>query len=182
MDTDAATTTNYITDEVKALIGLESEWEESCDVVERGQIRRHIQATIEDDPVYWDDDYAAGTKFGGVVAPPLFPLHALRVPAGTPDPFEGRATDPDFDGSVRGVMKGLVPLPIPLTRVLNGGNEVEIYQQAKPGEKIRVKSKYIDIYQREGKSGPLVFLLTETSYFNEKNELLLKSVQTRIIR
>ncbi len=52
----------------------------------------------------------------------------------------------------------------------------------KPGERIRVKSKYTDIYQREGKSGPLVFLLTETSYYNDKDELLLKSVQTRIIR
>lgn len=173
---------DYITEEVKALIGLESEWEEACDPVERGQIRRHVQATIEDDPVYWDDSYAAGTKFGGVVAPPLFPLHALRPTPGTPDPFKDAASNPDFDGSIRGMMKGLKPLPIPLTRVLNGGNAVEIYQQAKPGEKIRVRSKYLDIYQKEGRTGTMVFLLTETVYTNEKGELLLKAIQTRILR
>lgn len=175
-------TVNYITDEVKAMIGLESEWEEACDPVERGQIRRHIQATMEDDPAYWDDARAAETKFGGVVAPPLFPLHALRVPAGAPDPLAKAASDPDFDGSVRGVMKGLPPLPIPLTRVLNGGNDVEVYQLAKPGERVRIKSKYLDIYQKEGRSGTMVFLLTETIYANEKGETLLKAIQTRIIR
>lgn len=173
---------DYITDEVKALIGLESEWEESCDPVEKGQIRRHIQAVMDQDPVYWDEEYAAKTRFGGVVAPPLFPIHALRPAAGTPDPFVRAATDPDFDGSVRGVMKGLVPLPIPLTRVLNGGNKVEVYQLARPGEKIRVKSKYVDIYQKDGRSGPLVFLLTETIYTNQKGETLLKALQTRILR
>ncbi len=174
--------TNYITDEVKALIGLESEWEEACDPVERGQIRRHMQATMDADPLYWDDAHAASTRYGGVSAPPLFPLHVLRVAPGTPDSFARAATDRHFDGSVRGVMKGLVPLPIPLTRVLNGGNEVEIYQLAKPGERIRVKSKYLDIYQREGRSGPLVFLITQTVYINEKGETLIKALQTRIIR
>jgi acyl dehydratase len=173
---------NYITDEVKALIGLESEWVEACDPVERGQIRRHVQATMDDDPIYWDEAYARNTKFGGVVAPPLFPLHALRQPAGTPDAFERAASDPDFDGSVRGLMKGLKPLPIPLTRVLNGGNQVEIYRLAKPDEKIRIKSKYLDIYQKEGRSGTMVFLLTETIYATDKGEVLIKAIQTRILR
>jgi acyl dehydratase len=173
---------DYITDEVKALIGAESEWEEAWDPVERGQIRRHAQATMDDDPVYWDEEAAKKTRYGGVVAPPLFPLHALRVRPDAVDPFARAATDPDFDGSVRGVMKGLPPLPIPLTRVLNGGNDVEIYQLAKPGENIRVKSKYLDIYQKEGRTGTMVFLLTETIYTNQKGELLLKAVQTRIMR
>ena len=173
---------DYITDEVKALIGAESEWEEAWDPVERGQIRRHVQATMDPDPVYWDEAAAKKSRYGGVVAPPLFPLHALRVRPDAPDPFERAATDPHFDGSVRGVMKGLPPLPIPLTRVLNGGNAVEVYQLAKPGEKIRIKSKYLDIYQKEGRSGTMVFLLTETVYTNQKGELLLKAVQTRIMR
>ena len=86
--------TNYITDEVKALIGLESEWVEACDPVERGQIRRHAQAIMDPDPAYWNDEYAKSTAVGGVAAPPLFPLHALRVPADAPDSFERAATDP----------------------------------------------------------------------------------------
>ena len=137
---------------------------------------------MDEDPIFWDDAMAAKTRYGGVVAPPLFPLHALRVPAGSPEMFARAATDPHFDGSVRGVMKGLPPLPVPLTRVLNGGNDVEIYQYAKPGERIFVKSKYLDIYQKEGRTGIMVFLITETLYANEKREILIKALQTRIMR
>ena len=137
---------------------------------------------MDEDPMYWDEAAAADGPFGGVVAPPLFPLHVLRPAPGGTDPLARAATDPDFDGSVRGMMKGLKPLPIPLPRVLNGGNQVEIYQLAKPGEKVKVRSKYIDIFQKDGRSGTLVFLITETLYKNEKDELLLKAIQTRIIR
>lgn len=173
---------NYITDEVKSYIGMESEWVECSDVVERGQVRRHFQAIMDPDPAYWDDERARKTKFGEVVAPPLFPIHALRPVPGGADPFETAATDPDFDGSSRGPVKGLPLPPIPLVRVLNGGNQVELYQQAKLGEKVFFKSRYTDVYQKEGRTGTMVFLFTETTYKNEKDEILMKATQTRIMR
>lgn len=173
---------NYITDEVKSFIGRESEWMDCCDPVEQGQIRRHAQAIMDPDPTYRDEPEAKASKFGGIVAPPLFPLHALRPPPGGADPLATAATDPHFDGSSRGEIKGFPNPPIPLVRVLNGGNNVEIYQQAKLGEKIRFKSKYADIYQKEGRSGTMVFVLIETIYVNDKNEVLLKATQTRIMR
>lgn len=173
---------NYITDEVKALIGLQSAWVEACDPVERGQIRRHAQAIMDPDPAYWDDGYAAGTKAGRLAAPPLFPLHALRRPPGTQDAFTHPVTDPDFDGTMQGDTKGLPPVPIPLTGVLNGGSEIEILQYARLGDRIRIRSCYRDIYQKEGRSGPLVFILTETVYANQDGEILVKAVQTRILR
>lgn len=77
---------------------------------------------------------------------------------------------------------GLPPVPIPLPRILNGGNQVEVYQLARPGDRIRAKSKYVDIYQKEGRSGTLVFALIETVYVNQQGETLLKAVQTNVIR
>lgn len=176
------TSVNYITPEVKALIGYESSWVEACDEVEKGAIRRHIQSIMDDDPVYWNEEKAAKTKYKGIVAPPLFPLHAFRRPPGTPDPLERVSEDPDFDGVTRDFGPGLPLVPIPLPRLLNGGNQVEVYQLARPGEKIRAKSKYLDIYQREGKSGILVFVIVETIYANHQGEKLLKSFQTLILR
>ena len=173
---------NYITDEVKALIGHETNWMDACDVVERGAIRRFTQAVMDEDLVYWNDQAAAATKYGGVVAPPLFPLHAFRRPPGTPDPLSRVSGDPDFDGVTRDFGLGLPPLPVALPRLLNGGNQVEVHQLARPGERIRAKSKYVDIYQKEGKSGSLVFILVETIYRNDKKELLLKAVQTHVLR
>ena len=173
---------NYLTDEVKALIGYETEWFEACDPVERGAIRRFTQAVIDSDPVYWNDGEAAATRYGGVVAPPLFPLHAFRRRPGTPDPLDRMSRDPDFDGVTRDFGMGLPQLPIPLKRLLNGGDQVEVYQLARPGDRIQGKSKYVDIYQKEGKSGTLVFILVETVYRNQNKEILLKALQTHVLR
>jgi len=40
----------------------------------------------------------------------------------------------------------------------------------------------VDIQQREGRSGPMVFVVTETTIWNHKDELLLISRQTIIRR
>jgi len=173
---------NYITDEVKALIGYETKWVDAWDLVEPGAVRRFIQAVMDDDPVYWDEKQAAATKYAGVVAPPLFPLHAFRRPPGTPDPLSRVAGDPNFDGVTRDFGLGLPPVPVPLPRLLNGGNEVEVYALARPGDRIRAKSRYVDIYQKEGKSGTLVFIMVETIYANQKGATLLKAVQAHILR
>ena len=53
---------NYISDEVKGLIGYETDWVEACDEVERGAIRRFNQAVMDEDPIYWKDEHAATTK------------------------------------------------------------------------------------------------------------------------
>jgi acyl dehydratase len=174
--------THYITDEVKKLIGCETEWVEACELVEQGAIRRFHQAVMDDDPIFWSQADAARTRYGGIVAPPLFPLHAFRRPSGTPDPLSRVAGDPDFDGVTRDFGLGLPPVPVPLPRLLNGGNQVEVYQLARLGDRIRAKSKYVDIYQKDGKSGLLVFILVETVYANQKGEPLLKALQTHILR
>jgi acyl dehydratase len=173
--------TNYITDDVKKLIGYETDWVEAYDPVEQGAIRRFYQAVMDDDPAYWNTEYATTTKYTAVVAPPLFPLHAFRRPPDTPDPLD-RMGDPNFDGVTRDFGLGLPPVPIAFPRLLNGGNEVEVYRLAHIGDRIRAKSKYVDIYQKEGRSGTLVFILVETVYADHKGELLLKSVQSHVLR
>jgi acyl dehydratase len=174
---------NYITEEVQKLIGFESELEEACDPVERGQIRRHVQAVMDRDPIYFDDDYASQTRFGGIVAPPLFPLHAVtRSAPDSPDPLDPGLDDPDYDAAHGNLLRSCVPLPMPLKRIMNGGSEFEIFRLARPGETIRARSRYADIYQKEGRSGPIVFWVIETVYTTTDGELLLKARNTRIVR
>jgi hypothetical protein len=174
--------TNHITDEVKALIGYTTEWVEAYDIVDGSSIRRFHQAIMDDDPIYWDREHAAASKYRGLVAPPLFPLHAFRRPPGTPDPLKQVSEDPNFDGVTRDFGLGLPPPAISLPRLMNAGIEVEVYQLARPGERILARSRYIDIYQKEGKSGALVFIVVETIYRNDKEETLLKSIQTYVLR
>ena len=47
--------TNYITDEVKALIGTESTPVEATQPVEASEVRRFQQATMDDAARYWGE-------------------------------------------------------------------------------------------------------------------------------
>jgi acyl dehydratase len=173
----------FITPEIKALIGMEGEPQTCCEPVERSEIRRFAQAVMDDDPIFWNDAHAKNTRYGDVVAPPLFPLFAHRRPPGSPDPLAAAITDPDFDGFAGLLTTGLPPVPLPrLPRLLNGGNEVEFYQWPKLGHRITARAKYLDIYEKAGRSGSMVFIVIETRYTNQQNELLMISRVTLIRR
>jgi hypothetical protein len=173
---------NYVTEEVKSLIGYQTDWVEACDPVEGGAVRRFFQAIMDDDPSYWQPAQAAGSKYRALVAPPLYPLHAFRRPPGAADPLRRVSEDPDFDGVPRDYGLGLPALRIDLPRLLNGGNQVELYRLARHGDRLSARSRYVDIYQKEGKTGPLVFIQVETVYRNQDGDTILKALQTHVLR
>jgi acyl dehydratase len=173
----------YLTPAVKALIGMEGEPQTCWEPVERSEIRRFAQAIMDDDPIFWDDAYVKTTRYGTVVAPPLFPLFAYRCTPGSPDLLADAATDPDFDGFAGLTTTGLPPIHLPqLPRLLNGGNEVELYQLPKLGDHLTARSKYVDIYEKTGRSGTMVFIVIETRYTNQDEALLMISRVTLIRR
>jgi len=171
---------NYITPEVKALIGTEAE-SAAWDAVERGAIRRFVQAVMDLDPIYWDDDEAAASPYGGVIAPPLFPLYNFRFPPTQPDPLEGAFTDPVFHGGSFLPRFGLPDVPGPERR-LNGGNEIEFLSAARPDDRLRATSRIDDIFQKTGRSGPMVFVRMKITIRNQDGEILLINQQTSIRR
>jgi acyl dehydratase len=173
----------YLTPAVRALIGMEGEPQTCWEPVERSEIRRFAQAIMDDDPIFWNDAYAKNTRYGTVVAPPLFPLFAYRSTPGSPDLLADAATDPDFDGFAGLTTTGLPLIHLPqLPRLLNGGNEVELYQLPKLGDHLTARSKYVDIYEKTGRSGTMVFIVIETRYTNQDEALLMISRITLIRR
>ena len=89
---------SYVTEQIRALIGAESATVVS-EPISADAVRRFVQATSEQDPVYWDEQIAT-RRYGGPVAPPLYPMHAFRRQAGTPDPLDRAAQDRDWDGLI----------------------------------------------------------------------------------
>jgi len=172
---------NYITDDVKAVIGAESEPVEAYHAVESGEVRRFHHATMDQAPRYWDGGWAGKSRYGGVVAPPAFPVHAFRRPPDAPDPLDAMG-DPDFDGRNRRLRPGLPPLEVPLVRLLNGGYDYEFFRYARVGERIFCRSRFKDVYQRDGKSGTMVFVVIEDLYTNERGLPLIKTTNTLILR
>ena len=171
---------SLLTDEVRAFIGVESAVSIATDAVEPGAVRRYAQAIMDMDPAYASDE--AGLRYGGVIAPPLFPSFMFRAPFGSPDIVTERADDPDYDGIVMGEGDGLPELPLPGLALLNGGLEVELYAYARHGERVLQKSRFIDIYERDTKSGPMIFVIIETEYSTQAGQLLLRTRKTIIRR
>ncbi len=155
--------TTILTDEIRSYIGRQSDTVTACDAVEPGAVRRYAQAIMADD----DGDYApdaAPARFGGPVAPPIYPAFMFRRPLGTPDVLSERAEDPDFDGLVSAASDGLPELPLPGRALLNGGSEIEFLRYARHGEQVSQHSRYADIYERQSKNGPMLFVVVETEY------------------
>lgn len=176
--------TTLITDEIRALIGVEAEPVTAFEPVERGALRRFVQAIMDDDPAYWNEEYAKQTKYGGVIAPPLFSAFVNRRRSGTPDPLDRFKTEPDWDGTTggRGEPGGLPPVNLPLKRLLNGGVSAEFFANSRPGDYITGKRKYVDITERTGREGLMVIIVTETTYTNQDGLLLCKVRNTTVRR
>ena len=171
-----------LTDALKEYIGLQSEIETACDPVERGAVRRHAQAIQDEDPIF-REACPNNARFGGPVAPPLYPTHMFRRAFGAPDPLQARARDPDYDGIDSGVSGGLPELePIKHLALLNGGAEIEFFRYARHGETVKMRSRYADIVERDTSKGPMLLVTVETEFRNGGDELLIKSRRTLIRR
>jgi len=140
-----------VTDEVKKLIGAETE-PRTFDI-ERGQIRRFAEAIGDPNPLFNDEQAARATHFGGMIAPPTF-MRSLGI---------------EF-----------MDVKVSANRALDGGSEWEYFVPIRPGDRITVVSKVADIRESEGRLGPMAFIVAETRYTNQYGELCVIQRTTTI--
>jgi hypothetical protein len=175
----AQTSTDYA-----QYIGRQGEPKRATSPLERDTLRRFAQAIMDRDPLYFDEEYAAGTVFRKLVAPPLYPVHAFRTAADAPDPLVSVQLDPDADATAGndGVFFGLEPIESPFKRLLNGGNEIEFFRCLALDERCVARARYANVVLKEGKSGQMLMVDIETEFRTEAGELLLINRQTLIWR
>jgi hypothetical protein len=164
---------------------LIGQWTEACAAaypVSLDSIRRFVQAAMISDDVYGSEDPAVVARFGGVVAPPLYPLNAFVRPLGTVDPLDRLVRDPDWDAAASVSAFDLPPLDTPLIKTLNGGTEAQVPRLARVGDRISCQARYVEIMPREGRSGPLLIVRIEVRYFDQDGNDLLRTVRTLIRR
>jgi hypothetical protein len=163
-------------------VGVQSVWETACDAVEAGAVRRFAQAVMDE-----NTDYAApgGARFGGPVAPPLYPMMMFRRALGAPDPLQLHASDPDFDGlgQASSLTRGLPEIEeLAGYALLNGGTELELFRYARHGETVRMRSRYAEIMEKQTSKGPIVLVVTESEFATRDGEVLLRARRTLIRR
>ena len=65
---------------------------------------------------------------------------------------------------------------------LNGGNRFEYFAPVKIGDRITARGQVADVYEKEGSSGKLLFIIFETNYVNQDGERVAKLRGTMIRR
>ncbi len=120
--------------------------------------------------------YAVATEqrqekyLNGDEAPPMFLFGALR-PVVPMDPLGPDGIAPD---------KFLPELP--LKRVMAGGTEMRFHRKLHPGDVLIATRSLSDMYEKQGASGPLIFVVYDLRVETEAGELVMEERQTRIMR
>ena len=65
---------------------------------------------------------------------------------------------------------------------LNGGNRFEYFGPVKIGDEITATGRVADVYEKEGTTGNLLFIIFETEYKNQRGELVARLRGTMIRR
>lgn len=159
---------SLITDEAQAMIG--KEMQPVTGEVHIKEIRRFCYAVGDLNPLYLDEEYACKSKHGGIVAPPMF------FDISTVEEFPQEHLKED------GLPMATIRPPLKVTRNMAGGNEVEFFKPMRPGDKITLVSKLANIYEKDGRSGRLVFTVYEHKYTNQDGDLVAIARQTGISR
>ena len=118
------------------------------------------RAIGDPNPLWQDEEYARETRYEGIIGPPLYLIDA---------------------GLVKFVDQ-LLEMECPLEANINGGTEIEYYMPMKVGDTITTVAKLADVKEKAGKSGPLLFLMVEVTYTNQRGELVATCRNTFIRR
>jgi acyl dehydratase len=142
----------------RKFIGQESE-DRFVDV-EKGQLRLFAKATAEPNPIYFDDDAAKKAGYARLPAPPTFAfcLASLAPPKVL---------------SARG-------MGIPIEKILHGEQQFTYHKQIMAGDRIRLRTRVVDIYEKKG--GALEFIVFETTSHNQANELCVSARSVTVVR
>lgn len=151
MDSEAV-----LPEETLAAIGRTSQ--HTCEVTKK-DIRRYAQAIRDSNPLYVDEAYARTTRYGGIIAPPLF-CHTLAFDDVPAENLRADGLPTELD------------LPLPAKRAVGGGSVFETGEPVRPGDIITVTKVVEDIYKKPGKSGELVFVVLNTTYTNQKGQVV----------
>ena len=150
---------SIITEEMRQTLKIGEETKPFVYEVERGWIRRFANAIGDPNPLWHDEEYAKKEgAFGSMIAQPTF-FAAM-------DPVETKE-----------LRREELANEVPYKRSSGGNafNEVEYFQPIKVGDTIYVTTTYTDIYERDGRTGRLLFRVRENVLKNQRGEIVAKT-------
>jgi hypothetical protein len=154
-----------ITDEMRAEIGVESP--PTTYEVDKTMVRLFARSVGHKDPVYYDEAAAKAAGYRSLPCPPGY----LGTPVFKPSP-EGEAS-PFRRG------RGAQPSR-PLNRILNGGTEIEYYDDICAGDVLTSTSHLASLEETKGSIGEMLIVTNKTVYKNQDGKVVAVSTGTTI--
>ena len=149
-----ATQSSFLTEEMRQkAIGIESK--PAVQEVEPGGIKRFAEAVGDPNPLWNDEAVARKSRYGGLIAPPTY-LRSVRVE------------------------RPQLPFDIPFSRLLDGGSEWEYFEPVRGGDRITAVAGIVDMSERSGRLGTMLFSVTEITYTNQFDEVVATQRNTSI--
>jgi acyl dehydratase len=161
-----------VTDEARALIGKET----TADLgeVTLRDAQRYAVAVGDMNPLYFDEDLARGSAYGGIIAPPNFLTAVIHWGCGPPEDElrpDGLPPEDELRLPLRGV-----------SRVMGAGQEIECLLPVRPGDRFTRVSKIVDVAEQKGRRGRFVLVTTEQRYVNQRGEVAVVCLSRFIVR
>lgn len=157
---------SLLTEELRGWIGREVSYT-APEELGRAAIRYFALALEDDNPLYRDEEFARRTRHGGVVAPPTLVCETNQyrdAPHGGEEGYTGHVW----------------PLPLADCRLIRGGNEYQFFQPVRPTDRITATWRLVDMYERETRQGPGLFVVSEVRYTNQHAHLLAINRETLV--
>lgn len=142
----------------KSFIGRETE-DRFIDV-EKGQLALFAMATGQTDPIYSDENAAKAAGLPGIPLPPTFVFSLGNL-----------AQSKEFS---------IADMGINLPAVLHGEQNFTYHHPIFSGDRIRLRSKVVDIYDKKG--GALDFIVQDTTAHNQNDELCVTARTVIVVR
>jgi hypothetical protein len=166
---------SYITEEMRSIVGATLSTMTSFPIA-ASDIRKWAMAIYFPEvppPLYWDEDYAASTPWGGIVAPEEFNPFAWM----TVDPRP--AVRPDRHGALE---SALDVKPPEYRAILQAERRVRYSGvRMRPGDVMRSTSRITEYSEREGRMGLQLYTTLSQEVINQNDEWI-KTVDVVFVR
>jgi acyl dehydratase len=151
---------DFDTSDVDRWVGVPLGGGQLKDAVAANDVRRWVQGMQNPNPLHYDEAFAAESRFGRLVAPQSFVVCTS----------DSHGAGPAIQGSIPG------------THMLFGGDEWWFFgPRIEPGDRITLERMLFDYKVTETKfAGPTMFSRGDTTYINQRGELIAKQRSTSI--
>ena len=127
-------------------------------VVGQEKIKEYAVSVGDLNPLYLDPDFAKKSKYGSIIAPPLFVVVFAK------DAMDSLFKDKNLN--------------LNMSRLVHGEQEFNFHKIVKANDTIRTTGKIKNIYEKTNND----FIELETKSYNQNNELVVEGIWTFIVR